>query len=139
MYFRTQSGLWLGCKLLKLYKSILVFNIEHISWKNWEVGLWFCESFALIPIMYKIVIGLVNDIPIQHWYTFIINSTFNLNPCCAQPCSSKCQIGNLIKHVQKLLNIWHWSLIEIFSIGYFALTIANTFFVVKIYVLTLHF
>jgi hypothetical protein len=67
--------------------------------------------------MYKIVIGLANDIPIQQWYTFIINSTFNLNPC-AKP---KCHTGYLIKHVQEMLNIWHWSLIEIFWIGHFPL------------------
>jgi hypothetical protein len=87
--------------------------------------------------MYKIVIGLANDIPIQHWYTFIINSTINLNPC-AKPCCPRCHIGDLIKHVQEMLNIWHWSLIEIFWIGYFALTIANTFLLSTMYVLTLH-
>jgi hypothetical protein len=87
--------------------------------------------------MYKIVIGLANDIPIRHWYTIIINSTFNLNPC-AKPCCPKCHIGDLIQHVQEMLNIWHQSLIEIFWIGYFALTIANTFLLSTMYVLTLH-
>jgi hypothetical protein len=87
--------------------------------------------------MYKIVIGLANDIPIRRWYTFILNSTFNLNPC-AKPCYPKCHMGDSIKQVLEMLNNWHWSLIEIFWIGYFALTSANTFFLSTMYVLTLH-
>jgi hypothetical protein len=47
-------------------------------------------------------------------------------------------MGDSIKQVLEMLNNWHWSLIEIFWIGYFALTSANTFFLSTMYVLTLH-